>query len=468
MPPRFRETDSGVLLPTSTAEQLGSGSPTGDHRTTDFYGYGGATATKAYNPATGQGDPDRDPTTRTFLLRTLFLQRRTLQAAYAESDMTRKLISVLPEDALARGILFPDLDTEQEMMWRDRMEELRLVEQLRFSGMWANLFGDSYVYLDDGTAEDIPFDIDTYQMGSLMSLPIFSGYEVIPDPDSMVNDFGDREFGMPEVYMLREGYDEYRPVDPTRLLRTRYLPPPPGGWETAEASGIPNKTRSCCSLGMMNALLPLVTGELEAIGAVRRLTYEASILEMGVEGFESLVQEDVNKATAAIEQLSNAKSVWGIFAHPKSNTVSRISVNFSGLDDILEKNLERIAIAADVPYSRFLGIEPSGLNASGEASTRRYAGKVAQFQREKFDPILDVVFPIIAKDLGWPEAPKWTWPHYITKSSKDEAEEKKVKVETLNALVDNLTYAVESNMTTEEKAQEIVDAFLMDLLTQES
>ena len=443
-----------------SSEQLGRATPTGE--------YGHGTSGNVYNPATGQGHPDKDPTTQNHLVRNLWMTRRTLQAAYAESDMVRKLISVLPEDALARGLMFPDLDMTEEQVFRDRMDELNVVPDLRLAGMWANLFGDGYVYLDDGTAEDEPFDIDAYQMGALTGLPTFTGYEIVPDPDSMVRTFGRKDFGIPAVYMLRQGSSAYTPVDPSRLIRTSYLPPPPGGWEESEASGLPNKNRSCCSLGMMNALLPLVMAELEGVGAVRRLTYRASVLHMGVEGFEALVQEDVDKAMAAVEQVNTAMSIWGIFAHPKGQDIGVLAVNFAGLDGVLEKNLERIAIGADVPYSRFLGVEPSGLNASGEASTRRYAGKVAQYQREKLDPILDRVAPLIAKDVGFAEVPRWTWPHYITRSSKDEADETKVRVETLNSLIDNLQYAVEAGLLMEETARQTVESFVMALTTRES
>ena len=47
---------------------------------------------------------------------------------------------------------------------------------------------------------------------------------------------------------------------------------------------------------------------------------------------------------------------------------NRVAVNFGGFDKIQQMAAVRLAASADIPYPRFFGQSPGGLNSTGEGS----------------------------------------------------------------------------------------------------
>ena len=393
------------------------------------------------NWRTGQGIYGKDPSTESYFRRNTSLGKLVLEAAYAESDLAAKMCDILPDDALCRGVRLANLDPEPETMVRDRMDELAVLETLFDAGALARAYGDSYIYLDDGAAPEMPFVEDDYVPGSLANLALFTSYEVMPDNRMVSKDFGTMGFDKPTVYLLRNG-KRYTPIHPSRLIRTTYRKPPPGGWTEAEydwgtATAAAGLNRTYCGIGILQSALRLCVGEDEGCAAVRRLMHQASVLDLQVDDLERLI-DDPNQMDRTALNVASMASVYNMYVHGKGSTLSRLAVMWQGLDAILEKNLERIAIAADIPYSRFLGMEPSGLNASGEASTRRYGSKVGAYQRRYIDPMLKRIMPLIARDTMIADGIRWKWPAYVVRSSKELLEETGVRLTHIGTVLDML------------------------------
>ena len=401
----------------ATAEQLQESSPRG------------GASSPVYNPTTGHGITGIDATVNTRIRRNLNLDREILETSYAESDLVRKIVSIYIDDALIKGINLL-LEEDERVLVEERMEELDVLTALRESDIASKVYGDGYLVIDDGMSPLFDFDIETYQAGSLTQLVQYNGYDLIPDPDSVGNVFGSGLVGEPTIYMLRDGdrSNNYLPIPYSRVIRFSHVLPPKRGWNDSETSGIRMKKRNYCSLGLLQALLHYITAELEGVSGSRRLIEQSSMLALAVDEFSNNEYGSVDQQLAQYTSLVRMLSLHGLLIHEKGSDPQRIKVDFGGLNEMLQRNIDRIAVALDSPISRFSGTEATGLNASGEASTKRWSAKIAQFQRERLDPVLSIIFQIIAKDLSL-EAINWSWKPWLPTTAKEEAEEQGLRID---------------------------------------
>ena len=401
----------------TASEQLGRNSPAG-----------------ARNDASGQGTAD-DPVTDSRWAANIDLGRADYEAAYRESAIMKKACRILPEDALSRGIRF-SLDAEQERAVRDRMEQLDLTSRMLESSVEARMFGDAYLMLNDSTDPAQAFDFDNYQLGSLRDLPKLGGFEVVPDNERVNRSLteGDAPYDSPEVYLRVSDMED---IHPSRLIRTTHKAPPSGGWSssaTIAQTSSGRKNRSYCGEGLIHEITSEVMAVAQSTASVQRLMQRASVITLGVPDLDQLADGEESTLMRRMATKARAMSLWRIFAHPKETTTGMLTVNWSGMDAVLQQQLALVALESDVPESRFLGIEPSGLNASGEASTRRYASKVAEFQRQTFDPVLRVLMPLIAVDAGIGDAIQWSWPSYVVKSEEETLDVRTKRLALIEAL----------------------------------
>ena len=67
----------------------------------------------------------------------------------------------------------------------------------------------------------------------------------------------------------------------------------------------------------------------------------------------------------------------------------RIGVDFNGMPEILQMYLQIAAGAADIPVTRFVGMSPAGLNATGESDLANYYDRIHSDQELRLTPALE-------------------------------------------------------------------------------
>ena len=114
----------------------------------------------------------------------------------------------------------------------------------------------------------------------------------------------------------------------------------------------------------------------------------------------------------------------------------RIAVQFGGLADIMDKFPERVAAALDIPYTRFMGNPPKGMNATGESDQDNYILMMEANREAKLRDVLGMQLdPILARHAGLKEAPEYEWRSLLELSDRDVAEAAKLKAEALQIAV---------------------------------
>lgn len=412
---------------------------------------GGGSNSPVVNDYTGQGTLDYDPYTRTRLKRKLYDSRDFLETAYAECDLAKKQVDILVEDAMCAGFLLQNTTKERQIL--QRMMELDMVEKTMQAGKWARAFGDAYLVLNDGM--DLGMPIGPYLKYQLQSLDLFTGYELVPDTRFIERRFGAPNFDEPTAYAIVPTMPTQEPmlIHPERVIRFRHLGNPPGGWKQSSQVAFtrPTITRAYCSLSLLQYTLHVIIKELDGLDAVHRYLDQAALLDMEVDKIDEESAPDILSQAATVARTAGS---FRVYVHAKDSKLQRIASSFSGLNDILEKNLERVASSGDFPKYRFSGMEPTGLNADGASSMKLYQTKLGYYQRNTIDASWARIMPYIARDVG--AAPfSWRWNPYIPKTDKEKLEEEGLRLDNMQKAIAVLDSAKTAGLVTDEQAQQL-------------
>lgn len=74
-------------------------------------------------------------------------------------------------------------------------------------------------------------------------------------------------------------------------------------------------------------------------------------------------------------------------------------MTWAGMPEIIDRYLQLVAGAADIPLTRLLGQAPAGLNATGESDLRNYYDGIAARQANEIRPLLDRIDAVMLRSL---------------------------------------------------------------------
>ena len=138
------------------------------------------------------------------------------------------------------------------------------------------------------------------------------------------------------------------------------------------------------------------------------------------------------------EEINRMKSVYRLLMldEPGRETFSRVQVAFGGLSDLLDKMPARVSAALDIPFTRFMGNPPKGMNATGEGDQDNYILMMEANREAKLRDVLGMQLdPMLARHAGLKEAPEYEWRSLLELSDRDVAEAAKLKAEALQIAV---------------------------------
>ena len=118
------------------------------------------------------------------------------------------------------------------------------------------------------------------------------------------------------------------------------------------------------------------------------LTFEANVDVIRLPNFMSqLARKDYEERILNRLSLAMfAKGTVRALLLDKNEEYDRKTINFSGLPQLIERALLNVAAASKIPVTRFLGISPAGLSATGEHDMKNYYDSIASMQNTVVEP----------------------------------------------------------------------------------
>jgi phage-related protein (TIGR01555 family) len=391
------------------------------------------------NALTGLGGL-RDKLSHAQIVPGLRLQESQLEALYNDDAFAAKIVDRLPRDATRRGFTleFEGLSREEsaEAMRAliGRLEDMSALPKLREAWIWGRLYGGGGVFVgaDDGLepaeplAEDRIRDIAFLNVLKRSQLQVRTRSEDVRDPF----------FGEPELYVVRRT-SSVATTEEVLIHRSRLIMFPGAvtargvysddGWDDSVLQRAEESIRQSATAWQSTAHLVA-----DASQGVLKI---ANLVDLIAAGSEAVLR-------TRMEMMDMARSVCrAILVDADREEFQRVATSFAGLPEMLDRFMMRDAAAAEMPVTLLYGRSPAGLNATGESDIRSWYDTVEDAQNDVLRPRLERLIKLFmlakAGPTGGKEPENWklVFRPLWQPTDKERAETKKVKADTVAALV---------------------------------
>jgi hypothetical protein len=148
-------------------------------------------------------------------------------------------------------------------------------------------------------------------------------------------------------------------------------------------------------------------------------------------------QEGTDSVKMRFATANAAKSVINTVLLDKDEDWQRVSANLNDVPNVISTYLQLASGAADIPATRFLGMAPHGLNATGESDLRNYYDRVRSEQSTTLTPAMSVLDEVIIRSALGSRPPEiwyqWNSLWQITPTDKAEIALKKAQAYRIDA-----------------------------------
>lgn len=416
----FRRSSADAAVESTDAAVESADS--GDHPIPELsYGYAGG----LINMMTGAGtDIDK---AKNFYYTKRVWTRQELDDIIDSSWAMGKALEIPVDDAFDRWRTWDEeADTkllkeyEKKYKVRELMRKIMLNGRKYGTGLGIMMLGD------DETSQ--PIDLTKLQEGDLKSVIVVDRFdaEVVEIEEDLWSE--DIPYGHPTLYRIQFPGTQTRPLEvhASRVLRFD------GIERTTQRQtgtdfhwGIPNAQR----------IIDAVIAEDSTAAAAAHLVQEASVKIM--KSADQAAYAAAGKSQnflEKIQQINLIKSIYRIFVIPFNAVYERQTYTFAGLKDLMDRQVVRVAAAADIPVTRFSGRSPGGFDSTGESDASNYARKVAA-EQIKIKAMLDQFDAVAGASFGI-QVPSYTFPSILRQTEEEIAKEEKAKADALGVAVD--------------------------------
>jgi len=303
-----------------------------------------------------------------------------LSSAYRGAWLPRKIVDIPPLDATRR---WRGWQATKEQIGKIEAEEKRLDlrRKVKQAMTRARLFGGAAIFIGTGERDaSVPLNPDRVGTGGIKYLTVLSkrklaAGDIEQDPQSEL-------FEKPKWYTLSGSQLK---IHPSRLIIFigAELPDP--------------EVDMVADYGWGDSVLQAVFEAIKQSDGtnanVASLVYEAKVDVIKIPEFMQQLQDPAYEKLVLerIRLAAMAKGINGTLLLDGEEDYDSKQASFSGLPDVIDRFLQAVAGAADIPATRLLGQAPSGLSATGESDLRNYYDRIQAMQELDIGPALALV-----------------------------------------------------------------------------
>lgn len=226
-----------------------------------------------------------------------------------------------------------------------------------------------------------PFNIDGVLPNSYVGMSQIDPYWITPELDSAaLSDPSNIHFYEPTYWVING-----KAIHRTHLVIAKTEEPPDILKPTYYYGGIPIPQRI-----------------YERVYSAERTANEAPLLALTKRTFT--LKTDISKAVAneikfrqRLSWMSELHNNYGTRVVDLDDEFNQLDTALGDLDGIINNQYHIVAAAAEVPITKLLGTQPSGLNATGEFDEASYHEMLEGIQEEWYNPVLARHFELLIK-----------------------------------------------------------------------
>ena len=415
-------------------------------RETSPHGSGNITGGGIVNHVTGAGT-HLDKSEGSFFQPTRIAWRTPLEILCVQSWAAANFVDIPVDDMFIRWRKFVDDDEKVVEAMEEAEARHKVSEALSKAMCAARQYGTGVVVILTAEAPpEEPLIPERVREGDLRSLHYFDRYDL--SVSTRERDMFSPNYGQPIFYDLHPTHGN----PPMRVHHTRIL----------RFDGISPTTRSGFTIydqdfGVSN-LIPIIISILQDqafTSGISHMSQEASMPVLHISGLRDTIAGLVPGQIGPYEigdAVNKMKSIYRLLMLDAKSLedFERITINFSGLADLMDKWPARIAAAAKIPITRFLGSPPVGMNATGEGDMNNYVLMFEAMRAKILPAKLEVLDKVLARDVGLRDPPEYEWQSIIDISDKEIAIVSKTKMEAVEK-------ALQNNLIDEDEGRQAIN-----------
>ena len=353
--------------------------------------YGGLNNGGLYNNYSGIGGGN-DKSRQSFFLPTLIDNRTVFETIHNESWAAKRFIDLPVNQMFVRPRIIENLDEQETQQYQQYFHKFKLNELISNAMKSARLYGTAYLmFITKEAPLNTPLRLNMLQPGDLQNILVFDRFSAFVT--NREYDIRSRNYQRPYIYHVAPKWGGAFQIHHTRMVRfDGQQPLSSDGWTVYNIDyGV-------------SELIPVIQSiyqEAQAANGVSQLIEESSIPVMKIDGFKDLLGPAPPPDSPSLDNLASMlnqfKSIYNTIHMDTNDEFSRQEVSFQGLPEILDRFAARLAAAAEIPATVFLGKSPLGMNATGESDLAINAAKVQADQENKLRPIYNHIDGIMMR-----------------------------------------------------------------------
>ncbi len=282
-----------------------------------------------------------------------------LLAAYRGSWLPRKIVDIPALDACRR---WRGWQASKEQIQAIEAEEKRLalVARIRTAMIRGRLFGGAAVFIGTGDRDtSTELRPERIGKGGVRYLTVMSRRQL--QATEIERDVMSPLFGKPKAYRLAGSQVA---IHPSRLVVFQ-------GAEHADPELVQGEAFGW-SDSVLTAIMEAIKQSDGTMANVASLVFESKVDIIKIPDLMQSLQ-DPRYEQQLLERLrlaAMAKGINGALMLDSLEDYQSKTANFSTLPDIMDRFLQAVAGAADIPATRLLGQSPAGMNATGDNDLR--------------------------------------------------------------------------------------------------
>lgn len=338
------------------------------------------------NPVTGFGTA-RDKTTYNQFSSGRILSENELSALYHGDDLAARMVDVVPDEMMREGFELDLGDVALNNDITDQLEALEANDKIADAIRWGRCFGGGGLLLgaDDGRSAATPLVPE--RVKSLGYLYTFDRRYLWPL--TWYRDGGNPKLGRPETYMVTSpSAMSNAPVAVVHESRLILF----GGATT----GIREREMlNSWDLSVLQRPNDVLANFNIGWNAVSILLADGNQAVFKMMGLSDAIAEGQNEAlTKRYALMDQARSILraividaGTKEEPPEE-FSRQQFPMTGIPETLDRMMQRLAAAVQIPVTILMGQSPAGMNATGESDFRWFYDRIRSEQTRKLTPRL--------------------------------------------------------------------------------
>lgn len=347
-------------------------------------------------------------------------------------DIAKRIIEALPIDSMRRGyaIKIEDKDLAEDVS--AILEDLSFNRQFVRAKQFARAYGGCAMFPLINDSGDLADPLDESKVTLPRSFQIFEPREL--KPETWYEDVMDPKFGHPETWRVVPMGRRTQQLAASGVIihESRLII-----WNGIRVS---REQPSGCPEGFGDNVLTPCKRVLRDYN----LSWDAALillqeLSQGVFKMSGLAQLIADNEDAVVMrrllQLDIGKSILKSMVMDKDDDFVRVATQITGLPDVLQQYLSRMAAAADMPVTKLMGISPAGLNATGESDITMWDDRCIGSQDEDMPQLSRGIQLVLLANDGpakGKEPDVWSAEYHPLRqpSAKEEAERRYIVAQT--------------------------------------